>query len=54
MFDDSINCWNVESVTDMRTMVFQASNFNQPLGDWNVASVIIDMASMFNQAADFN
>merc|ERR1711865_108337 len=30
-----------------------ASNFNQPLNDWNVANVN-DMKSMFRRAIDFN
>merc|ERR1711865_592710 len=31
----------------------RATNFNQPLDDWNVASVT-DMSAMFYRATDFN
>merc|ERR1719162_1743512 len=37
----------------MRYMFYYATNFNQPLDDWNVASVN-DMDSMFRKAFDFN
>ena len=41
------------SVTSMAGMFSQASNFNQPLNDWNVASVT-SMEEMFEDATNFN
>ncbi len=39
-FNQSLQEWNVSSVTNMRFMFYRASAFNQPLGQWNVESVI--------------
>ena len=41
------------SVTDMGFMFAFASNFNQPIDDWDVASVT-DMEYMFYKASNFN
>ena len=37
----------------MTYMFYQAENFNQPIGKWNVSNVI-DMSSMFAYAINFN
>ena len=37
----------------MKFMFISATNFNQPLDDWNVASVN-DMRFMFHKATNFN
>ena len=40
-------------VTNMRSMFYNATSFNQPLNDWNVSNVT-DMESMFWNARSFN
>jgi len=40
-YNDSINNWNVSSVTDIRAIFRNNSNFNQPLNNWNVSSVTL-------------
>jgi surface protein len=49
----NINSWNVSSVTNMSSMFFLASNFNQDIGSWDVSNVT-DMGGMFYGASRFN
>ena len=35
-----MNSWNMSSVTNISGMFFQCTPFNQPLGDWDVSSLI--------------
>ncbi len=51
--NDSINQWDVSTITNMELMFSGASSFNQPIGDWNVENVI-NMRSMFSGASIFN
>jgi surface protein len=44
---------DLSGVTNMSGMFQHAINFNQPIGNWNVASVT-DMSSMFASAESFN
>jgi surface protein len=47
-FNQNISDWDVSSVTDMSSMFFGASAFNQPL-DWgSKTSNVTRMESMFN------
>ncbi len=48
-----MNTWDVGEVTDMNALFYQASAFNEPIGDWNVSKVT-NMRSMFLGAASFN
>ncbi len=48
-----INEWNVSNVTDMSSMFYWASDFNQNIGSWNVSSVT-NMSYMFSFAVAFN
>jgi hypothetical protein len=50
---DSIENWDVSSVTTMASMFFNSRKFNQPLQSWDVGTVI-DMSSMFVNAKEFN
>jgi surface protein len=43
----------VSNVTDMGSMFYGASSFNQPLNHWNVSNVT-NMRSMFQDANSFN
>jgi surface protein len=52
-FNQSLNSWDVSSVTDMFAMFFGASAFNQPLNSWNVSNVT-RMTEMFRSATAFN
>ncbi|MDC1345634.1 BspA family leucine-rich repeat surface protein, partial [Planktomarina temperata] len=45
--------WDTSKVTDMGTMFFGASTFNQDLSRWNITNVV-DMAAMFSGARAFN
>ena len=38
-FNQPLNDWRVDNVTDMREMFAYASSFNQPLNDWRVDKV---------------
>ena len=49
----NINTWNTAAVTNMSSMFFQASAFNQNIGSWNTATVTT-MQQMFYQASAFN
>lgn len=51
--NDSINSWNVGSVTDMSSMFSGATLFNQNVDGWNVGSVTF-MNNMFDGASVFN
>ena len=44
---------NTASATSMHNMFYQASAFNQDIGDWNTAQVT-DMIFMFGHASAFN
>ena len=43
----------MSNVTNMESMFYGASSFNQPLNDWNVSNVT-NMESMFVNATSFN
>lgn len=45
--------WDTSKVLDMMDMFFEASSFNQYIGNWNTTAVI-NMASMFYNASSFN
>ena len=47
--DESIDDWNVSSVTDMAYMFYTASSFNHHLSSWDVSSVT-DISGMFYSA----
>ena len=49
----SMNDWDVSKATTMHFMFFNASKFDQYIGNWNVSSVQ-DMGSMFCGAGEFN
>ena len=38
-FNQSLDSWDVSSVTDMCGMIDGAKSFNKPLNSWNVSSV---------------
>lgn len=50
---ESMNEWNVSSVTSMAYMFTGASIFNQALDNWDTSSVT-SMNNMFSSASDFN
>jgi len=52
-FNEDISTWDVQFVTDMSSMFYQASTFNQNIGSWDVASVT-SMEDMFREAAAFD
>lgn len=52
-FNQNINSWNTENITNMSAMFLRASSFNQPIGSWNTAQVT-KMAAMFQHATAFN
>jgi len=45
--------WNTSSVTDMRSMFFNSSSFNQDISAWDTSSVT-GMRGVFNKADSFN
>ncbi|MFW9991650.1 MAG: BspA family leucine-rich repeat surface protein [Candidatus Odinarchaeota archaeon] len=49
----NMNLWNVSSVTTMDEMFYEASSFNQPIGNWDVSSVT-STYRMFYEASSFN
>jgi surface protein len=53
LFNESLDGWNVSSVTTMSSMFFGCINFNQPLNSWNVSNVK-DMSYMFSGCTNFN
>jgi surface protein len=46
-FNQPIDSWNTEKVTDMKFMFFDAKSFNQPLNNWDIRKVKC-MTSMFH------
>jgi surface protein len=53
LFNQSLNTWDVSSVTNMKNMFRGAKLFNQPLNNWNV-SLVESMEGMFHSADTFN
>ena len=45
-FNQPLDKWNVDNVTDMSSMFVSNRNFNQPINDWKVNNVT-DMSDMF-------
>lgn len=52
-FNQSINHWDVSTITNMVALFFNCTSFNQPLNDWDVSNASC-LASMFRGATDFN
>ncbi len=52
-FNQSLDSWDVSSVTNMRSMFWNARSFNQPLSSWDVSSVT-NMLWMFRDTGAFN
>ena len=48
-----VGLWSTSKVSNMKSMFYGASSFNQDIGDWNVNNVT-DMSSMFQGASNFN
>ncbi len=48
-----VNIRDTSNITNMRGMFSGATNFNQPIGDWNTSNVT-DMSDMFSGAKSFN
>ena len=48
-----INLRDTSNVTDMSCMFYNASSFNQPIGDWDTSNVT-NMSHMFRGAGSFN
>ena len=48
-----VNIQDTSQVTDMSCMFYDASSFNQPIGDWDTSKVT-DMRGMFKEACSFN
>jgi surface protein len=51
--DPNVLSWDTSNVTNMNNMFYQATIFNQPIGNWNVSNVT-DMSYMFSYATAFN
>lgn len=49
----NFNKWNVSTITNMRMIFFDASDFNQSISSWNVSHVT-DMSYMFYGTSTFN
>ncbi len=49
----NMNTWNTSNVTNMSSMFYYTTNFNQPIGNWNTINVT-DMSNMFGGALNFN
>jgi surface protein len=45
--------WNVSHITNMNSMFYNDTAFNQPIGNWNTGGVT-DMSGMFYNAVAFN
>merc|ERR1739848_421092 len=52
-FNQPLNDWRVDNVTDMGGMFRDASSFNQPLGDWRLRSDC-NTDRMFDGASSFD
>ena len=52
-FNQPLNAWNVDRVTNMNFMFYNCDAFNQSLNSWNVSNVTI-MTSMFSNTLLFN
>ena len=52
-FNQPLNDWNTESVTNMNLMFISASSFNQDISGWNV-SAVTGMGNMFTLATAFD
>ena len=52
-FNNSLDNWVTDNVTNMSEMFINATIFNQPLNSWNVSSVT-NMSAMFAIADKFN
>jgi hypothetical protein len=52
-FNQPLNDWTVDRVTNMKFMFAKAASFNQPLDRWVVLNVT-NMSSMFWDAQNFN
>ena len=48
-----IDCWNTSNVTDMSSLFYQATSFNDNISNWDVSNVT-NMYSMFAGATLFN
>jgi len=46
--EGNMNSWDTSSVTSMSNMFYQATGFNQPIGDWDTSSVTT-MLNMFDR-----
>jgi surface protein len=49
----NLDDWDTSSVTNMQSMFYGATSFNQNIGNWDVSSVT-NMCCMFDYAASFN
>lgn len=49
----ALNSWNTSTINTMDGMFYNATTFNQDIGNWNT-SAVYDMASMFYGARAFN
>ena len=49
----SIENWNVSNITDMSSMFYYCTNFNQDISKWNVSNVT-NMSCMFFNCINFN
>ncbi len=50
---EGMNNWDVSCVKNMNSIFYDASSFNQNIGEWNVSGVM-DMSYMFFGASSFN
>ena len=48
-----VNIQDTSYITDMSSMFYRASSFNQPIGNWDTSRVT-DMFGMFEEASSFN
>ncbi|WP_434328764.1 BspA family leucine-rich repeat surface protein [Mycoplasma capricolum subsp. capricolum] len=50
---DGIQYWDTSNVTNMSRMFWEATSFNQPIGNWDTSNVT-NMEYMFYEAKNFN